>query len=70
MILWTIMPPEAVFPEANPEHGYKQMRYLGCNIFAEELSVSKYRLVRLLSTDPADYLRPELQPGRILTKRS
>ncbi|HIZ84415.1 MAG TPA: YlzJ-like family protein [Firmicutes bacterium] len=65
MILYTKEPLAAIFPEDTPPrrvqataHGYAEL--------LETAGVC--RLERIFSTDPADYLRPENQPGRVWQK--
>ncbi|HWR43095.1 YlzJ-like family protein [Sporomusa sp.] len=64
MILWTVMPMEAVFPQAyNPT--YDEIEYAGTKMLVEKTSVDEYRVVRILSTNPQDYLRQDIQPGTV-----
>lgn len=69
MILYTIMPVEIVL------EGYDSFRpdYLeldrpgGGKMVVEPLSLTEGRLVRLISPRPEDYLRPECQPGTVIS---
>jgi hypothetical protein len=57
---------EAVFPQDyNPS--YEDIEYAGTQMSVEKVSVNQYRVVRLLSTNPEDYLRQDIQPGTILS---
>lgn len=68
MILWTVVPEEIIFAGQNqPVISCEEIEYLGQKVMAEKISQNEFRIVRLLTTDPADYLRNELQPGRIIT---
>lgn len=65
MILYTKEPLAAIFPEAPPPrrvqataHGYAELLE----------TAGECRLARIFSTAPADYLRPENQPGRVWQK--
>ncbi|MDF2876547.1 MAG: YlzJ-like protein [Sporomusa sp.] len=65
MVLWTVMPMEAVFPQDyNPT--YEDIEFAGTKMVVEKTSVDEYRVIRILSTDPQDYLRQDIQPGTVL----
>jgi len=66
MILWTIVPEEAIFAENVQPAVYEEMQYLGQKVIVEKLSQNQFRVVRLLTTVPDDYLRNELQPGTVI----
>lgn len=66
MILWTIMPFEAVFPDEDFAPAYEEAEYSGVKMVVEKISPEQCQIVRLISTNPQDYLRRELQPGSIL----
>jgi hypothetical protein len=70
MILWTIMPEELVFSqEANPSP-YEEIEFSGAKMMVEKVSVTQCRIVRILSSDPADYLRQDIQPGTVLIAKT
>lgn len=64
MILYTMMPQEMVFPE---EHNRPEsqifVEYNGVHVLAEKDDEMNYRIVRVMSTDPAHYLNPDCTPG-------
>jgi hypothetical protein len=61
--LYTIMPPEVVMA------GSQQPRELAESRSGNRLALvhADGRLERLISTDPADFLLPHLQPGQLLS---
>ena len=65
MILYTVVPPEEIFPEEE-ERTFVTARYQGVSVVVEPVGDGRARLERVLSTDPEDYLRSDLQPGAIL----
>jgi hypothetical protein len=67
MLLWTIVPQEVIFAAEEYCPAYEEIDYSGMKMMVEKQSPTEYRIVRLLSTDPNDYLRPEIQPGMTLT---
>ncbi|MBP2635881.1 MAG: YlzJ-like protein [Firmicutes bacterium] len=66
MVLWTIVPEEAIFAESIQPVVYEEMQYLGQKVMVEKISPNQFRVVRLLTTAPADYLRNDLQPGTVI----
>jgi hypothetical protein len=70
MTLWTIVPEELIFADQNQMPPvYEEVDCYGQKVMAERLSPTQLRVVRLLSTNPADYLSNELQPGTIISYR-
>jgi hypothetical protein len=69
MLVWTVLPLELVLAEPAAPPVYEQLDYAGVTVQVEKLSPLECRIVRLISTEPLDYLRPEVQPGVVLTYR-
>lgn len=67
MILWTIMPLELVFGQEDISNNYDEIDYDGTKLMVEKVSVNQCRIVRILSSNPQDYLRDDIQPGVMLT---
>lgn len=67
MILWTILPLEMVFAEANSQPPtFDEIEYAGRTVMVEKIGADNMKVVRVITTDPQDYLRPEFQPGTVL----
>jgi hypothetical protein len=66
MLLWTVMPLDLVLNGVENVIAYEELDYAGVKVQVEKLSPLECRIVRILSTQPEDYLRPELQPGSTL----
>ena len=49
---------------------YKEIPWKSGILLVEETGQNTVRVVRLLSTDPADYLEPAAQPGRIIAYKN
>lgn len=45
---------------------YREVKYKGVPVLVEEAGFGRKRIVKLLSTDPFDYLKPEMAPGSII----
>ncbi|SDF76421.1 YlzJ-like family protein [Sporolituus thermophilus] len=67
MILWTVMPLEIVLEGLDAQPNYEEIDYNGLTVVVERLSPVQCRVIRIISTDPQDYLRSDLQPGTVLT---
>ncbi|MEW6448259.1 MAG: YlzJ-like family protein [Bacillota bacterium] len=66
MVLYTPLPPELVLEGLEPKRHFKEAVIGGIPAVVEEVSTGRGRLVRLLSTDPFDYLNPSLSPGKMV----
>lgn len=68
MILWTPLPAELVLDGLDaPPRPAMEVRSGGRLFVLQPITGTQARLVRLVSSDPADYLNPMFQPGRIVT---
>lgn len=68
MILYTPMQLELVLEgfDNTKYPDYKEIQYKGVPMLVEGTGFGKQRIVKLLSTDPFDYLKPEMAPGSII----
>ncbi|MGI6491675.1 MAG: hypothetical protein GX949_05510 [Peptococcaceae bacterium] len=68
MILYTPMQLELVLEgfDTTRYPDYKNIEYQGVAMVVEPCSPGEYRIVRLLSTNPQDYLKLELAPGMVI----
>jgi hypothetical protein len=67
MILYTIVPVEQVFAESGQSAEPAMEIDTGqTRLLLERLGEGRARIVRVISPNPNDYLRPHLQPGRII----
>jgi len=63
-IIYTPLPIELVLEGIDKEGPpLQELEVDGVKMLVEQQSIDKCRIVRLLSTDPADYLKSELMPG-------
>lgn len=72
MMLYTIIPLEAIFdPETETSSGEStaevEIKQGPVSLLAQPLPGGQYKINRIISTDPQDYLRPEWQPGSIMS---
>jgi hypothetical protein len=67
MILYTMMPQELVFPTDMSVYGkQKIIEVNGMSMVVMENDQKQYEVVRLLSTNPQDYLNSQYCPGQII----
>lgn len=67
MTLWSILPAELVLNNMDEIPAYEEIQYNNIKMLVEKISPTQCKINRLLSTDPQDYLQPQIQPGSILT---
>ena len=65
MVLYTPLSHEEIFPSEHKHH--ELVQYQGKLVYVKKTEVGEMQLVRLMSTDPQDYLNASLQPGAILS---
>ncbi|WP_226674147.1 YlzJ-like family protein [Rossellomorea aquimaris] len=66
MILYTVVPNDLVFPtEASEFSGQMMMDYQGIPILVQQ-EEHKYRIIRVMSSDPAHYLNEQICPGEFI----
>lgn len=64
MIIYTPWPMEEMMnstAQQNPQ--YRELEMGGTKILVEQTASDRCRVVRIMSTNPQDYLKAELQPG-------
>lgn len=68
MILYTPMQLELVFEgmDTDPPRAFEQVVCRGTSVLAEKAAHGRYKVIRVLSTDPAVFLDPELQPDQLV----
>lgn len=67
MVLWTVIPIEMVMADPYQPPVYEEIDYAGVPLIVEKTGPVDCRIVRLISTNPQDYLRADIQPGVLLT---
>lgn len=67
MILYTIIPIDTIMEglgQIQPE--YEEISINGITVLVEQLGLTEGRIVRVISTDPQDFLNPSFQPGTMI----
>ena len=67
MIIWSIVPVDMVLNPTPLPPVYEEIDWSGIKCVVEKIGPAQCRVVRLVTTDPSDYMRAELQPGTILS---
>ncbi|WP_282034553.1 YlzJ-like family protein [Metabacillus indicus] len=68
MILYTSMPEELIFPAEAKE--YSAFSFVECNgvqMQVRQTEGNEFEVVRILSTNPEDYLNEQYSPGQKIT---
>jgi hypothetical protein len=68
MIIYTPVPLELVLEgfDTTKYPEYKEIEYKGVSMLVEDTGFGKRKIIKLLSTNPFDYLKAELSPGNII----
>lgn len=65
-MMHTVMPIEVIFPAQEQSISLKEMPYNGVNLLVEQLPDGRKRIERIISSDPQDFLNPQMQPGTMI----
>lgn len=64
MILYTMMPPELIFPyKADSTSTQQMVSYQGIPLLVESIDGQNVQVIRILSTDPQHYMDNQICPG-------
>ncbi|WP_028307301.1 YlzJ-like family protein [Desulfitibacter alkalitolerans] len=66
MVIYTPLLMEEVLRDYDKIKDLKEINYQGRRLQVEMLDNGQYRIARILSSSPQDFLDPKLQPGTIL----
>lgn len=69
-MLWTVMPLEIVLEGSDsfvPK--YNEITWKESTLVVEPLEMSTARVIRIISTNPQDFMNPQVQPGNIIKIR-
>jgi len=67
MILYTTVPQELIFPTEASAYGKQEIiTYNGIPMMVEKVEEGK-RIIRILSTNPTDYMEQSIMPGQIIS---
>lgn len=65
MILYTLMPVDAVLEGNDREYEIDEITIDGVKLLVEPVNSRFGKISRLISTNPQDYLKPQFSPGSI-----
>ena len=66
MLLYTPLPINTIMEGYDSEITIEEIKYNGVTMQVEVLDNKSYKIIRIISSNPYDYLQPELQPGNII----
>jgi hypothetical protein len=67
MILYSVIPTEVIFEgmeNFNPQ--YEEIQWNGLTMQIEHVNHNQAKIVKLISTNPQDYLNPNYAPGTVI----
>ncbi len=65
MVIYTVVPAEAILGRADERH-FAELSIGNTVVIVEPVDSGKGRIIRVCSTDPQHYLLPGLQPGDVV----
>lgn len=69
MILYTLMPLNAVLDGIDKEYKLDEIDISGIKLLVEPVDSKHGKVARLISSNPQDYLNPKYFPGNIINYR-
>lgn len=66
MIIYSAMPVEYILEGMEQERQFQEIRIDNVTMIIEPVSATQYRVVRLLSPNPQDYLHAKYTPGTVI----
>ncbi|MGE6378119.1 YlzJ-like family protein [Peribacillus muralis] len=67
MTLYTIVPEDIIFPHHHERTANLiEMIYNGVHVMVEHDGGRSFRIERIVSTDPADYMNANIHPGAVI----
>ncbi|NQD67000.1 ribonuclease [Bacillus haikouensis] len=67
MILYTTVPQEQIYPADETEFsGQMMIEHQGIPLLVQQVN-NKYRIIRIMSSDPAHYMDGTICPGEFIT---
>lgn len=70
MIHYSMMPSELIFEQQQTYPTQSLLQFKGVSIVIEKVNMDDYKIVRLLSTNPSDFLDESFSPGNIISLNS
>lgn len=65
--MWTVVPPELVWEGVEKEPArLQEITWRGAKVLVEPITFAQAKIVQVLSSEPNDYLRSDLEPGTIV----
>ena len=66
-MLWTVMPLESDMEGSDTfSPTYAELSWKTAALLVEPLGLGRARVIRIISSNPEDYLNPQIQPGSII----
>ncbi len=66
MLIWTVIPEELVFSGLEEVKREKEVVYRGRRLLVSPLPEGKMCIMRVISSNPRDFMDPRFQPGTVI----
>lgn len=66
MLLYTVMPLETVLEDLDKEYDFKEISIGQMRLVVEPLDYKQFKIIRIISSNPKDYLSIDIYPGKII----
>lgn len=66
MLIWSVIPEDIVFDGIENVKAGKEVMYQGRRLLVSPLPEGKMCIMRVISSNPRDFMDPHLQPGTII----
>ncbi len=66
MLIWSIMPETVIFAGLENIEAGREILYCGRRLVVSELPGGKMCVMRVISSNPRDFMDPRFQPGAII----
>ncbi|MDD4570452.1 MAG: YlzJ-like family protein [Tepidanaerobacteraceae bacterium] len=67
MVLYTSVPLEVVLEGIEKKHEYQEIEIHGIKLVMEPTGMNQAKIVRVISSNPQDFLNTNFSPGKIIT---
>lgn len=67
MVLYTSMPLEIVLDGIDKKYEYQEVQVNGIKLVIEPIGLNQGKIVRMISSNPQDFLNTNYSPGKIIT---
>ncbi len=68
MLIWTIIPEDLVFAGIENVKSGREVMYCGRRLLVSPMPEGKMCIMRVISSNPRDFMDPRFQPGTVIDR--